>query len=59
MEIKQQFLELLMSIGFVPGDFSGRKQRYKDNVAEMSGNWNRLNLLKCYLVIVFHFQASK
>lgn len=51
MEIKQQFLELLISIGFVPGEFSGRKQRYKDNVAEMSGNSNLLDLqLKCYFI---------
>lgn len=37
VEIKQQFLELLISIGFVPGDINRRKQRYKDNIAEITG----------------------
>lgn len=37
VEIKHQFLELLKSIGFVPGDISGRTQRFKDNVATLTG----------------------
>lgn len=37
VEIKQQFLELLVSIGFVPADISRRKQRFKDNVLEVTG----------------------
>lgn len=37
VEIKQQFLELLISIGFVPADITGRRQRFKDNVFEVTG----------------------
>lgn len=37
VEIKQQFLELLKSIGFVPGDISRRRQRFRDNIAELTG----------------------
>ncbi|XP_055695529.1 putative ATP-dependent RNA helicase DHX57 [Lutzomyia longipalpis] len=39
MEIKQQFLELLVSIGFIPIDLSGRHSRkLQDNVLELTGS---------------------
>uniref|UniRef100_A0A1B0DGR7 RNA helicase n=1 Tax=Phlebotomus papatasi TaxID=29031 RepID=A0A1B0DGR7_PHLPP len=39
MEIKQQFLELLVAIGFIPVNLSGRHNRkYQDNVLEITGS---------------------
>lgn len=44
VEIKQQFLELLKSIGFVPGDLgSRRRQRFRDNIAELTGTEMNVN----------------
>ncbi|KAJ6635028.1 putative ATP-dependent RNA helicase DHX57 [Pseudolycoriella hygida] len=43
VEIKQQFLELLVSIGFVPADIGRRRQRFKDNVSELTGSEMNVN----------------
>uniref|UniRef100_A0A6B2E9L8 RNA helicase n=1 Tax=Phlebotomus kandelakii TaxID=1109342 RepID=A0A6B2E9L8_9DIPT len=37
VEIKQQFLELLVSIGFIPVNLTGRSRRAQDNVLEITG----------------------
>ncbi|GAB0094943.1 putative ATP-dependent RNA helicase DHX57 [Sergentomyia squamirostris] len=44
VEIKQQFLELLVSIGFIPVNLSGRQSRkYQDNVLEVTGTEMNVN----------------